>query len=193
MPPDGPVRSRQPVQRSARPRHHRHTGSAERRYSWILESNPAIASCLIHKITTRTRPVTAISDPNRLLARPYRDLHRRTREVELLAQLALDEPDVPGIQQPRREQHELRRAHAGLSGEQDPWRPAATDRVRGRLDQRGDPLVQLPGRHPAGPVVQRRTQRRARSSPPPGRSCAEMFTRSAHGMRRSSRSISLSR
>ena len=45
-----------------------------------------------------------------LLARPYRDLDRAALEPELLAELALDEPHVPGVERPGREQHEPRRA-----------------------------------------------------------------------------------
>src|ERR1700759_4842372 len=52
-------------------------------------------------------------------ADPHRDLHRVAGEAELLAQLPFHEPPVGGLEEAGGEQHEVRRAHAGLGGEQD--------------------------------------------------------------------------
>src|SRR5262249_58328328 len=49
-----------------------------------------------------------------LLAGLHGDVDRGTGERELLAQLALDEADIAGIERSRGEEHELRRARAGL-------------------------------------------------------------------------------
>src|SRR3954471_4712474 len=47
------------------------------------------------------------------------DLDRRTGEAEVLAQPALDEAPVPGLQEAAREQDEPRRPHPRLGREQD--------------------------------------------------------------------------
>src|SRR5690349_11940454 len=57
-----------------------------------------------------------------LLPRLHRNLDRRPLEPELLTQLPLDEPLIPGIQRPGREEHEPRRRHPGLRREHDPRR-----------------------------------------------------------------------
>src|SRR5437763_17094094 len=93
-------------------------------------------------------------------ARLHRDLDRRTGELELLAQPALHEADVPGVQRAGREQHELGRTDARLRREQHTWRASAPDRMRRGLYQRGQPLVELAGRYPALPVLQGGPQRR---------------------------------
>src|SRR2546430_4073998 len=86
-----------------------------------------------------------------LLARPYRNVDRGTGEVELLAQPALHEPDIAGVELPSGEQHEPGRTGTRLRGEQHPRRLATTYRVRGGLHQRGQPLVEPAGRYPPGP------------------------------------------
>ena len=56
------------------------------------------------------------------LAGPDRDLHRAALETELLAEFALHEPLVAGVERAGGEEHEPRRAGAGLGGAVDPWR-----------------------------------------------------------------------
>src|SRR5690606_18497307 len=64
-----------------------------------------------------------------LLAHPDRDLDRGALETELLAQPALQEPPVAGLEEAAGEQHELRGPGGGLGAEQDPRLLAATHRV----------------------------------------------------------------
>src|SRR6266536_723868 len=94
-----------------------------------------------------------------LLARAHRHVDRRAGKLELLAQAALDEPDVPGVEWCGGEQHEPGRTGAGLRGEEHARGAPAAYRVRGLLHQRGEELVEPSGRYPPGPVLQRGAQR----------------------------------
>ena len=70
-----------------------------------------------------------------LLAQPHGHLDRGAREAEVLAEPALDEPAVGLLEEPGREQHEVRRLGARLGGEQDPRLLAAAHRRRGGGDR----------------------------------------------------------
>lgn len=84
-----------------------------------------------------TRAALAPAGVGPLVPQPHRQVHRGALESELLTQPALDEPAIAGLQETRREQHDVRRPHSGLSGEHDLRLLAAADRRRGRGDQRG--------------------------------------------------------
>src|SRR6476469_457474 len=95
-----------------------------------------------------------------LLPDPDVDPHRRTDEIEVLAQPALDEPAVPGLQEPAGEQDEGGWPVRGLGGEQHLWLLPAAHRRRRRLDQLTEPGVQPTGGDPAVPGTQGPLHRR---------------------------------
>src|SRR6266704_417505 len=88
------------------------------RTGWLTASAPA------------SRPGRAAPRVLALGADPDRDLHRAAVEAELLAQPPLHEPAVGRLKEARGEQHEVRRAHASLGGEQDLRLAAAAHRRR---------------------------------------------------------------
>src|SRR5690606_24765816 len=96
--------------------------------------------------TVRTRSTTRRSAPP-LLPDPHGDLDGRALEPERLAQPALDEPPVPGLEEPGGEDDEPRRAGRGLRREQDARLLAATQRVRVGRDELAEEAVELAGRH----------------------------------------------
>src|SRR5690606_28761341 len=70
-----------------------------------------------------------------------------------------DETAVRRLEEPGGEQHEARRAGVGLSGEQDAWLLAASNRVRAGRHELAEKRVQPRGRYPCGPTLERGVQR----------------------------------
>src|SRR6516164_4088819 len=67
--------------------------------------------------TSAVGPGPACGTPGAAFADADRQVHRAALETELLAQPPLDEPAVPGFEEPRGEQHEMRRPDPCLRGE----------------------------------------------------------------------------
>src|SRR5215203_5544911 len=93
-----------------------------------------------------------------LLADADRDLDRGALEAELLAQPALDEAPVAGLDEAGREEHEPRRLGARLGREEDARLLASADRVRVGGDDLAEEGVQPAGRDARLPRRQRRVE-----------------------------------
>src|SRR6266702_5291515 len=90
-----------------------------------------------------------------LLPHAHRDLDRGAREAELLAESALDEAAVSGLEEARGEQDEARGLRRGLGAEQDPGLLAAAHGVGVLGDQRAEEGVELAGGDAGLPALQR--------------------------------------
>src|SRR5689334_2619700 len=94
-----------------------------------------------------------------LLAHPDGHLDGGALEAELLAQPALEEASVAGLDEAGGEDHEPRRAGRGLRGEEDPRLLASANRVRVGGDDLAEEGVEPTGRDAVVPRVERALQR----------------------------------
>src|SRR5215203_2903446 len=93
-----------------------------------------------------------------LLADADRDLDRGALEAELLAQPALDEAPVAGLDEAGGEEDEPRRLGARLGREEDAWLLATAHRVRVRRHDLAEEGVEPAGRDARLPRRQRRVE-----------------------------------
>src|SRR3954463_11741034 len=88
------------------------------------------------------------------LAGALLDVDGAADEAELLAEPALDEAEVGGLQLAGREQHEGRRLGRGLRPEPGARLLAAADRVRVLGDEPAEERVQCARTDPRGPALE---------------------------------------